>query len=172
MFNKKWLTLGIVSSFTLSLDQILKVLIHTQFKLHESIIVIPSFFNITYVRNYGAAFGILSSTSEIFRKIFFLSIPPLACVLLLALIYQFKTNQKKEILACSFIFAGALGNFIDRWQYGYVVDFIDFHLDHKWNWPAFNIADVAIVAGVLYLLIGYYKLEKIEKNKVVLTEQE
>ena len=45
-------------------------------------------------------------------------------------------------------------------------------MDMLWIWPAFNIADVAIVAGVLYLLIGYYKLEKIEKNKVVLTEQE
>ena len=122
------------------------------FQLHEVKMVFENFFNITYVRNYGAAFGFLAHTPESFRQVFFLMMPPLACGIIIWILSTVKDTQAWQIVALSAIFGGALGNYIDRLHYGYVVDFLDFHFYQKQSWPAFNLADSFIVSGVLYLI--------------------
>jgi len=151
-----------ISSLVIALDQITKLIVHTKFQLHESVAIIPNYFNITYVRNFGAAFGILAQTPATFREIFFLSMPPFACLLVLYIIWGLKETQVFQTIALSFVFGGAIGNYIDRVKYKYVVDFIDFHYHNKQTWPAFNIADVAIVGGVFVLIY----LVLTDKNKI------
>jgi len=153
-----------ISSLVIAFDQITKLLVHTRFQLHESIAVIPNYFNITYVRNFGAAFGILAQTPPAFREVFFLAMPPFACLLVLYIIWGLKETQTLQTIALSFVFGGAIGNYLDRVKYKYVVDFIDFHYHNKQTWPAFNIADVAIVGGVFALIYFIFIERKAEEN--------
>ena len=72
------------------------------------------------------------------------------------ILYMLKTSSladKARNVALCFVFAGALGNYIDRLRFGYVVDFLDFHYYGKWSWPAFNVADMSIVCGVTVLIL-------------------
>lgn len=151
--QRKYLLLICTCSFLIALDQITKIFVHTQFQLHESLPVIENMFHITYVRNFGAAFGFLSQTPIIFREIFFLSMPPLACLIILYILKGVEEKDTYQIMCLSSIFAGAIGNYLDRIQFRYVIDFLDFHYG-TWSWPAFNIADMAIVGGVLFLMIS------------------
>lgn len=150
--DKKYVILALVAAFLVAIDQATKIYIHTQFHLGQSLEVIPGYFNITYVRNLGAAFGFLNDAQETFRKIFFLSIPPIAMVVILFLMRGVASHDRVQILALSSIFGGALGNYIDRIRFGFVVDFLDFHWRGLYSWPAFNIADSAIVCGVAVLI--------------------
>ena len=150
--SRKYLLLACFSGLVIALDQLSKIYIHTQFQLHESKTVIENIFNITYIRNFGAAFGFLAQAPSSFREIFFLTMPPLACIIILYILRGVKNEDMKQTLALSSIFGGALGNYIDRLQFRYVIDFLDFHIFEKYSWPAFNIADAAIVCGVLFLV--------------------
>ncbi len=150
--NRKYILLACFSGFIIALDQLTKIYIHTQFQLHESKIILENFFNITYVRNFGAAFGFLAGAPTLFREAFFLTMPPFAGLIIIYILRGVDTDDHKQTLALSAIFGGALGNYIDRLQFRYVIDFLDFHFMGKYSWPAFNIADSAIVCGVIYLI--------------------
>lgn len=150
--SKKYIYLLIISAILICLDQVTKIYIHTQFHLGESVVVIKNFFNITYVRNFGAAFGFLANTHPEFREIFFLMMPPIAILIILFILKDVQNNDKWQITALSCIFGGAIGNYIDRLRFRYVIDFLDFHINEKYSWPAFNIADSAIVGGVIILV--------------------
>ena len=110
-------------------------------------IVITSFFNLTPVWNKGVSFGIMSSHPEIIRFI----IPVLALLVILYLISQIHLQQLMQQIGSAIIAGGAAGNVIDRFLYGKVVDFFDFHIG-GYHWPAFNIADIAICAGVAIII--------------------
>jgi len=146
------------------LDQLVKMYIHTQFHLGESLVVVPNIFNLTYVRNFGAAFGFLAESHPAFREAFFLAMPPIALVIILAIMRGVKDNDTKQIVALSAIFGGAIGNYIDRLRFRYVIDFLDFHVENKYSWPAFNIADSAIVGGVCLLLLMMFLESKNKKE--------
>ena len=82
----KYLILAAIAGAIITFDQATKMYVHTHFSLHESIDVIQGFFNLTYVRNYGAAFGFLAESHPTFREIFFLSMPPVALLVILAIL--------------------------------------------------------------------------------------
>ena len=164
--KKKYLWLLAIAGVLIALDQLTKVYVHTHFHLGESVVVIPNFFNFTYVRNFGAAFGFLAESHPSFREIFFLSMPPIALVIILGILRGVEDNDTKQIIALSSIFGGAIGNYIDRLRFRYVIDFLDFHLYNRWSWPAFNIADMAIVGGVgLLLLLMFIEKRKQDEQK-------
>src|SRR5215470_15075204 len=106
----------------LALDRWTKVLIQRRFGLSESISVIDGFFNITYVRNTGVAFGIFSAISSPVKAILLSAFAALAAVLVIG--YSLRTPPGKRLLhiALALILGGALGNLYDRLAYGYVVD--------------------------------------------------
>lgn len=163
--KKKYIWLVLISGLLVALDQLVKVYVHTHFHLGESVSVIPNFFNLTYVRNFGAAFGFLAESHPSFREIFFLSMPPIALLIILGILRGVKDDDTKQIIALSCIFGGAIGNYIDRVRFRYVIDFLDFHLYNRWSWPAFNIADMAIVGGVGLLLLLMFLENKKNKEK-------
>ncbi|HRK07095.1 MAG TPA: signal peptidase II [Pseudobdellovibrionaceae bacterium] len=150
--NEKYLILSTISGAIITADQATKMWVHTSFQLHESVEVLPGFFNLTYVRNFGAAFGFLADSHPGFRELFFLSMPPIALLIILAILRGVPAVDRWSVTSLSLVFGGAIGNYIDRLRFRYVIDFLDFHIQKKYVWPAFNIADMAIVVGVGMLL--------------------
>ena len=148
-------------------DQITKIYIDGSMQLHQSISVIPGYFSLTYIRNPGAAFGIMGTMSSGFRLVFFFLTSVLAMGLLITIFLRLEPGDWWGQLTIASIFGGAIGNFIDRLQYGEVIDFLDFYIN-GYHWPAFNVADSAISVGVVSLLL----LFAFEKRKPDLTPQE
>jgi signal peptidase II len=163
MTKAKYLLFLAVSGAIIALDQLTKLYIHTQFRLHESVTVIDGYFNIAYVRNPGAAFGFLAKAPEIFRDNFFLVLPPIAMIIIVMMLRKVAENDKIQILALSLVFGGAIGNYIDRLQFGYVIDFLEFHIKEIYTWPNFNIADSAIVTGICILILLMFLEQKRKK---------
>lgn len=135
------------------LDQITKVWIDTDMKLYESIPVLDGFFNLTYVRNTGAAFSMFADMSETYRVPFFVGVATVAAVAILYFVHTTPASQKLVLVACGFVLGGAIGNLIDRVAYGSVIDFLDVYWG-DWHWPAFNVADSFISIGVGLLLLS------------------
>jgi signal peptidase II len=147
------------------LDQITKAYIDSRFALYESVTLIENFFAITYVRNKGAAFGVLSDSA--YRIPFFIFVSVAASVAILWYLARLREEQRPVRFALALILAGAVGNLIDRIRFGEVIDFIDVHWYH-YHWPAFNVADSAITVGVAILLFDMWREEhRKEKDKKV-----
>lgn len=143
---------------TLFVDRWTKSLIHARFDLNESVSVIDGFFNITYVRNTGVAFGIFSSITSPAKSILLSVFTAIAAVVVI--VYSVRSPLCNRLLqvALGFILGGALGNLYDRLAYGYVIDFFEFYAGN-YHWPAFNVADSAITAGVVLLALEIIRNE-------------
>jgi len=164
---RRYGVLGFVVLVIIVVDQVTKAYIDGSMHLHESIPIIQGYFNLTYIRNPGAAFGIMGTTSSGFRLIFFFLTSILAMGLLITIFLRLDPQDWWGQLTIASIFGGAIGNFIDRLQYGEVIDFLDFYIN-GYHWPAFNVADSAISVGVVSLLL----LFAFEKRKPDLSPQE
>ncbi|MER3447943.1 MAG: signal peptidase II [Candidatus Dadabacteria bacterium] len=142
-----------VSLFVIFADQITKVLIRSNLALFEKIPVLP-FLDITHLRNPGAAFGILNDLSESIRMPIFVFILIMAFTAIFLFLKKAEGSDRILIFSLSLILGGAIGNSIDRFRFGYVTDFIDFHLlgSTKYHWFPFNLADAAITIGVILIL--------------------
>ncbi len=151
---------ALTAGISLLLDQLTKIYIDSTFRLYESIPVIENFFNITYVRNPGAAFGILADSA--IRIPFFIGVSIIASIGILW--YQRKVERADhwQHFALGLIFSGAVGNLIDRVRRGEVIDFLDVHW-YQYHWPAFNIADSAICVGVGIMFICSWREERRKK---------
>jgi len=152
LFLKKNILIFLLGvAVVIALDQITKSAIATRFFMHESYPVINGLFNLVYVMNPGAAFGFLANTSETFRYIFFTGITIVALVLILYYLLKSKSQSLIIVCALTLIFAGAVGNLIDRLRFGSVVDFLDVYIGSA-HWPAFNVADSAISIGAVLMI--------------------
>ncbi|MBD0344777.1 MAG: lipoprotein signal peptidase [Coleofasciculus sp. Co-bin14] len=138
----------ITALVTLVLDQLTKYLVVQNFKLGQTLPLLPGVFHFTYVTNTGAAFSLFSQGGGWLR---WLSL--LVSLGLVALALFGPPLSRVEQLGYSFILGGAVGNGIDRFAMGYVVDFLDFRLI---NFPIFNLADVFINIGIAFLLIASF----------------
>ncbi|MBL0941302.1 MAG: signal peptidase II [Alphaproteobacteria bacterium] len=147
--NKKIFSLGIfVALIVIGLDQLTKLAILNYFKGASEIVPVTSFFNLLLTWNKGVSFGIFNSGAEV--TVLVLTIFPILVTMLL-MVWLWQTTTKLLALGLGLIMGGALGNIIDRVRFGGVIDFLDFYvLNH--HWPAFNVADSAIVLGVVLLL--------------------
>ena len=149
-------------------DQITKGLIQQKFFLGESIPVIPNLFHLTYVRNPGAAFGMLAYAPEYIRTPLFFALPVVACFWLVFLIWSNRNKNFIHCLSYSLIFAGAVGNLIDRFSMNYVVDFFDFFWGTH-HFAAFNIADSSISIAAILLIFDLLFLNKKKEESVTST---
>ncbi|HIS87792.1 MAG TPA: signal peptidase II [Candidatus Caccenecus avistercoris] len=142
----------IIAVLILIIDQVSKSLIEIFFKLNESVMVIKDFFYITVVHNTGGAWSIFSNHSYLF-----IIASIVAIVLLIKFMFGFKNNLRNSIAFAS-LFGGIFSNLADRLFLGYVRDFLDFKI-FGYDYPIFNIADIAIVVGVILLIIAVIKGE-------------
>ena len=126
---------------TLVLDQLVKWLVRSQMILGESIPLVQNVFHLTYIENPGAAFGLFKD-----KTVFFV-IFTLVIIGVMVYLYLHQTNRKTWFAySLALVIGGAAGNLIDRMVKGTVTDMFDFRI-----WPVFNIADMAVVIGLIYL---------------------
>ena len=147
MSVKTKLLLGWVAAI-LILDQATKFIVDHTIPLHHSIPVIDDLFSLTYIRNTGAAFGMLAGSAAHFRIPFLVLFSVLAIVFIIVMVRRLPDREIGLITALAFILGGAIGNLIDRIAYCEVIDFFDFYWS-RYHWPAFNLADSFITVGVL-----------------------
>tara|TARA_B100000949_G_C14260301_1_gene442504 strand:+ start:285 stop:734 length:450 start_codon:yes stop_codon:yes gene_type:complete len=133
--------------FIVLIDQISKILIHAKINLYESIQIIPHLLDFTYIRNEGIAFGINFAGS----KVIFIVFPILITFYLFSLLKDKEFDKPFYQISLLLIIGGAIGNIIDRIFRGYVIDFIDFHINNV-HWYVFNLADSSVTIGLLFLL--------------------
>ncbi|MEO1267349.1 MAG: signal peptidase II [Myxococcota bacterium] len=130
----------------------------------RKITVVPNFFHFRYTRNPGAAFGLMANQDSDFRRPFFVGVSILAIVIIMFIFRKVEDDQQLLIWSLGLIVGGAVGNFIDRVAYGWVIDFIDWHYYREFTWPTINIADTAISIGVglmaLEIVIGMFQAEE------------
>jgi signal peptidase II len=146
-----WLMLAAV---VVGLDQWTKHLAATHLVMFEPQEVF-AWLNWRLAHNSGAAFSFLAGAGG-WQRWFFTALALVVSVFLIAWLFRLERGQRLVPLALSLVLAGAVGNVIDRMRYGYVVDFIDVHA-RGWHWPAFNIADSAIVCGIILLLFDAFR---------------
>ena len=133
-------------------DQVTKAVVERVLVLHETIPLTP-FFALTYVRNTGAAFGVLAAAPVGVRLPIFLTVTVIATAAVLSYLRRTPADQRWRVAALGGVLGGALGNLLDRVRYGEVVDFLDLHWGEL-HWPAFNVADAAITVGVGIVLLA------------------
>jgi signal peptidase II len=152
---------GIIVVASIIADQLTKLWAVEVLKNGGSIKIIGDFLRFTYAENRGAAFSILQG-----QRLFFV-ITTITMLIVLAYIY-FKTKNISKLskISIAMIAGGAIGNFIDRVRFGYVVDFIDVRFGSIYNFPIFNIADSFVVCGtiLMIILILFNKFEKSDFN--------
>lgn len=139
------MNLWLITIPVILVDQILKFLA-SKFLYQRQIDIIPNVFSLTYVENYGMAWGVFAEFNAVIKAI-------LPIVIIGLLVYfSYTSKDKKDIVFSTFILGGAIGNYIDRIMRGYVVDFFDFKVC-----PVFNFADVMIVVGCVLMCINLFK---------------
>lgn len=156
--------IGIILA-VISMDQVTKIWILHNFALYESKVLIPGFFNLTYITNNGAAFSILSGQPALWRQIFFIGTAGAALVFIWLAQRSFGRTSTLYTMALALIAGGAIGNLIDRIRFGFVIDFLDFFMGVH-HFPAFNIADSAITVGVALFIINNLLLERHQGKQV------
>ncbi len=151
-----WLSLAVFL-----LDLASKYLVVLHFQLYQSLEIFP-FFNLTYVRNFGAAFSFLAEHSG-WQKALFIGLALVVSAVLVCFLYKNTAKQGLLNSGYALIIGGALGNALNRWLDGYVIDFFDFHIG-DWHYPVFNIADIAICIGAVLILWDSFLQEKHKKK--------
>ncbi len=142
------------------IDQASKHIILESIPLFTSISIIPGFFDLTHLQNPGGAFSFLATQSAVIRKIVFLLLPIIAVSFLFYLYKKTSEKEKWTLFAIALIMGGALGNLIDRFFFGQVIDFLDFYIKNM-HWPPFNVADSAICVGMIIFIANIiFKKEK------------
>lgn len=149
--SRKWKIVGVWVAAIVICDQITKAIVDRTMSLYDSMPIIDGLFNLTYVRNTGAAFGIFAGSHEVFRRPFLIGVSIVAIGFILVMLRRLREDATGLAVALAFILGGAIGNLIDRIVYGEVIDFLDVYWS-TYHWPAFNIADSFITIGVTITL--------------------
>lgn len=134
------------------MDQATKALVKARLPLHDSVTVIPGFFDLTHVRNTGAAFGVLNSMQFAYKPAVMVVVALVALAAVASYALSLPQTQRIARYGLALILGGAAGNLIDRATLGYVVDFVDVYWRGVHFW-AFNVADSAITVGVVLMLL-------------------
>ena len=156
----------VIAATVVLLDQLVKAMVRSRLGLHESLTVIPGFFDLTRVHNTGAAYGFLNGVDFPFKTAL------LACVALAALIglgIYAASLERRQVLTragLTLVIGGAAGNLIDRISAGYVLDFVDMYRG-DWHFWAFNVADSAITIGVVLMILELLGLGRTRVSRAV-----
>jgi len=164
----KYALFGAINLFVVAADQWTKVVVERHLFLNEFITIVPNFFDIRYIRNTGAAFGLMARLPDGARMPFLIGVSILAMALIFYLFVKAEKERTAYLLSLSLVFAGAIGNLVDRVMFGEVRDFLHVHV-YNLSWPIFNIADSAITVGIILLawelLIVEPRLERAKEKK-------
>jgi signal peptidase II len=152
----------IIAALVVLLDRLSKWAVAHRITLYDSVDLVPGFFRLTHVQNQGAAFGLFSESSSEWKVTVLILFSVAALAVVSTLLWKNGNAMNATAIALSLVFGGALGNLWDRIANGRVIDFFDFYLGSH-HWPAFNVADSAIVVGALLLLSEIFLAPQEEK---------
>ena len=156
--------LGVLGGTVAILDQTTKAVVRAVLPLYDSIEIIPGLLSFTHARNYGVAFGFLNNVNFPFKTAFMTLVALTALTAISIYAMRSDIPRMTAKIGLALVIGGAVGNLIDRITAGYVVDFIDLHVA-DFHWPAFNIADSFITAGIIGLILAeLLNREKVAKN--------
>ena len=147
-------------------DQIVKAMVRSRLMLHESITVIPGFFDLTRVHNTGAAYGFLNGVDFPFKTALLACVATAALVGLTLYAVKLERSQVLTRAGLTLVIGGAVGNLIDRLTAGYVLDFVDLYRG-DWHFWAFNVADSAISIGVALMILELLGLGRTRASRAV-----
>ena len=150
----QWLLLSLT---VIGLDQWSKYAVLGSFKFNE-VKPVFSFLNLTLRYNRGVAFSFLSAAAD-WHVILLIMFVLVIAVIILVCLLRLPRHDYLAALGFSLVLGGAIGNVIDRIQFGYVVDFIDFHIK-AWHYATFNVADAAVCVGAFCLFLKYIFFSK------------
>lgn len=153
-----------IASAVYFLDRLTKLVVTGNFRLNQSMPVVVGYFDITHVHNMGAAFGLFSLAQDSFRVPFLLACTLAAIAVLVIFARKTRPDETLMLIALALVIGGAVGNLTDRILYGYVIDFIDWHVGDLYHWPAFNIADSGISVGIFLIAIEVFIRGKFIKS--------
>jgi len=140
-----------IAAAVLLLDRLAKWSVASNIPLHNSVTVIPGCFRLTHVENSGAAFGLFAESTAQWKIGALVSFSVIALIVVSMLLWKHSHSLSTTTIGLSLILGGATGNLWDRMLTGHVVDFLDFYVG-SYHWPAFNVADSAIVIGAILLV--------------------
>jgi signal peptidase II len=155
----------VIALIVVCLDRVTKLTVEKDISLHDGIQVIPGFFRLTHVENRGAAFGLFADSPGQWKIAMLVLFSIVALIVVLALLWRNSHAMTSTGIGLALILGGAVGNLWDRLLNGRVVDFLLFYVG-QYQWPAFNVADSAIVcgAGLLVIEILFAKTPAPEKS--------
>jgi signal peptidase II len=151
-----WLWLSLL---VFVVDQASKFYFDNSLSMYQQIVIIPDYFSWTLAYNTGAAFSFLADAAG-WQRWFFAAIALVVSVVLVVWLKRLKPGETWLAVALALVLGGALGNLVDRVVFGHVVDFILVHWQHRWYFPAFNVADMAITGGAILLALDMFKSDK------------
>ncbi|MGA8301119.1 MAG: signal peptidase II [Terriglobales bacterium] len=141
----------LIATLVVALDRYTKWLIAHRMTMHDSITVIPGFFRIIHTENPGAAFGLFADSPSPWKVALLIIFSLVALAVVSLLLWKNSHRMTSTGIGLSLILGGAIGNLWDRIASRHVVDFLLFYIKH-YQWPAFNVADSAIVVGACLLV--------------------
>ncbi|HHZ89989.1 TPA: signal peptidase II [Candidatus Poribacteria bacterium] len=150
-----------ISILIICLDQLTKTIIKQRIDYYDQIVVIEGFFNLRHDRNSGAAFSLMQG-----QRTLLIAATILAMLFIAYYYFQFRHSLWMRV-GLGFILGGAIGNLIDRIQYGEVIDFLQFGILPKYKWPTFNTADTAICIGAGMLIIYTIRNRKLNFEETI-----
>jgi len=133
-------------------DQATKSMVERSIPEHTIVPIIPHFFNLTHVKNAGAAFGIFSETPSPWKTAILIAVSAALLVTVITFVWQSRRLHWEAGVGLALILGGALSNLVDRIRLGHVVAFLDFYF-RSYHWYTFNLADSAIVVGAAFLIL-------------------
>lgn len=152
----------LIATLVIATDRITKWAVAQKITLHDSVDVVPGLFRLTHVQNQGAAFGLFSDSPSEWKVAMLIMFSVAALAVVSALLWKNGNAMNVTAIALSLVFGGAVGNLWDRVAAGRVIDFLDFYMGSH-HWPAFNVADSAIVVGAILLLSEIFLSPQEEK---------
>ena len=145
----------IVAGLVVIFDQLSKLWINAN---RPQIVLLPGFLDLVYFENTGGLFGLFHGHAQVFTALGIASV-----IAILVFLHYFRPSTTVGVVSFALILSGAAGNLIDRIRLGYVIDFVRMHVQEVFFWPAFNVADAALVAGLLALIYYFYKYGLLRK---------
>lgn len=153
----------LIAALVFLADALTKLLVRSHVSVAETITVIPGCFNIVHTRNPGAAFSLLAAPEPGWRTQLLLVLSLAAVAVVAGLLWRTPDSEKLLHGGLALILGGALGNLYDRVRYGEVTDFLELYVG-RFRWPAFNLADTAITAGALLVVLQLWRSHECGRN--------
>ena len=152
-YRREFRLLLIIAALVVTLDQLSKLWVRANLSPASQLELLPGFLDLVLVRNYGAAFGLLPHQTGLIIAV------SIAGLLIMSLfLHRFPPANTLGITSFALIVGGTVGNLVDRFRPPhYVTDFIRVHLHPLFSWPAFNIADAAMIVGILALIYYFHR---------------